>query len=467
MQRCFCCGEEVVGNQYVSAKCSKAMTRLRQMPVSSPEGSFSKFVDYSLTAWALGDSVAQRQIGADTVAALEGISADLEGIAATIEWGFEELAGQMAQTTAVLQSIERKLDRQEATKANEQRIMAEEMRVRGALDESESLFLKSRELNPLDYRTYVGLAKTYLHGNKFDEAKSTLLKGLPHALAENNGALVHRLLGRIAFAEGDTENAVECLKEAIQVSPDNALAHYDYAHYCALTGRKDDCLNSLRLAIMKDIALRRLAEREPDLMSIGEVRSLVGKMKPHLGLMSLMLNWSPAHMVSGSAKENEEIAEKHGGPSGYMRFWYEKYMGAEDELNKMEAMLPHLTSVLGNNDRDLKRFQKACEQARESSGSVQSFGHLAVKDPAGAEKGNDPFDPGTLAERTVFRIVDVLDKVQNARRKLDPIRKRVDLSAIPPTPSAPIQDAPTCGCGSQIDPQANFCSKCGAKIVRG
>lgn len=159
----------------------------------------------------------------------EDITSTLEDIASTIEWGFKELNWRMEQMTAVLESIDHTLKTPRETQANEQRVIAEKLRERGVLKESEKCFLDSLQLNPLDYRAYVGIAQTYLQMNKFDEVKELLLNSLPHAPKNIHKSYTYRLIGRTLFAEGKYEQAVETLEQSTKLSTDYALGQYDYA----------------------------------------------------------------------------------------------------------------------------------------------------------------------------------------------------------------------------------------------
>jgi len=102
-------------------------------------------------------------------------------IASAIEWGFGEIDWQLQQQTKVLRSIDDTLKTPRELRANERRKMAEELRRRGLLYESEESYLTALELNPKDYRIYVGLAETYLQSNQFDNAKMYLEESLPYA----------------------------------------------------------------------------------------------------------------------------------------------------------------------------------------------------------------------------------------------------------------------------------------------
>ena len=202
----------------------------------------------------------------------EGISE----IASTLEWGFEEFEWKLNLITGILGSIgktlgsiDKTLKTPSQTQANEWRQIAEELRRRGVLDESEKLFLKSLEANPLDYRTYIGLGTTYLEMGKLHEARSIWERSLPHApkLGETAQLLdyksySYRLIGRTYFCEENYEQAASALENAIELSPFHYPAYYDYAQYCALIGDKENCLSSLRTAIINECIPFQLLEEE-------------------------------------------------------------------------------------------------------------------------------------------------------------------------------------------------------------
>ena len=121
----------------------------------------------------------------------EILSEKLSDIASILEWGFDELIWQIEQQTMVLKSIDETLKTPSQTQAKEWRQIAEELRNRGVYDESEKFFIKSVEANPLDYRTYIGLAQTYLYKEQFDKAKIFLEKSLSHAPLVVNSEFGH------------------------------------------------------------------------------------------------------------------------------------------------------------------------------------------------------------------------------------------------------------------------------------
>ena len=333
MGRCFSCGSELHGGSRYLFHCPTCAT------VEEIEG-LREDVAEGLAELA----IIQEQ-------GFKRLADKLSEISSILEWGFTELSWQLDQQTDVLQSIDHTLKTPNGTQAKELRQMAEELRKRGVIDESEKRFLKSIELSPLDYRSYVGLALTYLHMGRFDESKILLEKSLPEApkktvkriggvdidsdvMAEvkqflNEGKKYHaisllgdktelgfylskevvrvlvdhpdsvveivvesipkierrpafewksysyKLIGRILFCQENYVGAVEALKQSIQLSPKYGGGYYDHAQYCALIGKNDDCLASLKTAIMLKPFFRDLAAKEKNFDSVrNEVQQL-------------------------------------------------------------------------------------------------------------------------------------------------------------------------------------------------
>ena len=313
MGHCWSCGSEVYGGLRYPFTCPTCET---------VEGIKSL---RSETANNLGELARIQQQG------FERLYDSIEEIGSVLEWGFTELSWRLRQQTQVLNSIDYTLKTPNETQAKELRQMAEELRKRGVIEESEKRFLKSIDLNPLDYRSYVGLALTYLHMGKFDESKTFLEKSIPHAPKEKeeqtesiSGVVVssevrklvsegnminaikvlrgttgqglkeckdavdeikarqvsilktslesvpifdwksysYKLIGRIFFCQNNYTGAVEALKHSIQLSPKYADSYYDYAQYCALSGKAEDCLASLKTAIMEKPFFHDWASKE-------------------------------------------------------------------------------------------------------------------------------------------------------------------------------------------------------------
>jgi hypothetical protein len=140
MQYCWTCGTEIIGHHFTCNVCAKTRTNLSESPRISKSTTMSKFIEYSITKLFFGKEDTQLYIAAD-------VSSNLVYHFGH-RWGFEELSLKMDQMTAVLQSIDHSLKTPDETKANEQRLKAEELRRMGLLADSEKFFLQSLELNP-------------------------------------------------------------------------------------------------------------------------------------------------------------------------------------------------------------------------------------------------------------------------------------------------------------------------------
>lgn len=254
MAKCWTCGATVSGYHYNCPSC-QSLTELKnlQKKVESYSGNISDRLSY------------MAQVQQDGFNALRDmISTDLSEIASAIEWGFGELSWQLQQQTDVLRSIDHTLKTPGETQANEWRKMAEELRNRGVLDESEEFYLKALDLNRLDYRIYVGLAETYLQMSKFDKARTFLEKSLPHAPKReiDYKSYSYRLIGHIYACEEHYAHAYSVLRSSIELSPKYIDGHYDYAQYCAVLGKKEDSLASLQKAILDKPLCFYLSQKE-------------------------------------------------------------------------------------------------------------------------------------------------------------------------------------------------------------
>ena len=167
MAKCWTCGSLVDSPKYTCASC-EGLTQVKQLREDLEAGTEGVFESLE-------------SLAADVQQLRRDVSEGMAAIASAIEWGFEELSWQLEQQTAVLKSIDHRLKTPAQTQASELRAIGEGLRARGVLDEAERRFLQALDLNPLDYRTYVSLAHTYLRSGGFDEARSALEKSLPHA----------------------------------------------------------------------------------------------------------------------------------------------------------------------------------------------------------------------------------------------------------------------------------------------
>jgi len=288
MAKCWTCGAHVIGYHYTCSSC-ESLNEIKDL--QNTVKSHDKGLDYIVQI---------QQEGFKTLN--DTLSTGLSEIASVIEWGFGEISWQLQQQTDVLRGIDHTLRTPSETKANEWRLHAEELRLRGVLEESEEFFLKALNEYRLDFRIYIGLAETYLKMNKFDKAKVFLEKSLPHAPKGSKNLAAwcadcqilvwvesdacaqchssrlsnqyfvptsidwrsysYRLVGHIYACEEDYNQAVLILHTAIELSPMYEDAHYDYAQYCAQMRNKEECLSSLQKALLTKPLYWYLAQKE-------------------------------------------------------------------------------------------------------------------------------------------------------------------------------------------------------------
>lgn len=254
MSKCWTCGSSVSGWRF---NCSSCRTISALEDIDADVAGHLEDIEYTL------DEIAEIQERGFEEIRLE-LESGFQRLATILEWGFSALNWRLLQITDILKSIDHTLKNPNLTQANEWRKMAEELRKRGVLDESKEFFLKALEINRLDYRIYTGLAQTYLHMEKFDKAKFYLEKSLPHAPKGeiDYRSYSYRLMGHIYACDEDYRKASSVLLQSIELSPNYADGHYDYAQYCALIKNKEPCLTSLNKAVLFKSLYWYLAQRE-------------------------------------------------------------------------------------------------------------------------------------------------------------------------------------------------------------
>lgn len=243
---CWICGTGVSAGQYGCPACQNlaALRDLRAAAMTAIAGS-APSAENPAAFQHLGFPAlrqAQREALAHLIETHPAQAANL------LEWGVTEAEWQRLQGTEGLQALDRGEKTPNQALAAEWCGMADELRRRGVLDESEEYFLKALDINRLDYRFYVGLSLTYLHTGQFDKASAYLRKSLPHAPEIGNFAYKsysYRLLGRLAVCQGAYADAESLLRLAVECSPQYSDGYYDCAQYAALAGHAQvslDCL---------------------------------------------------------------------------------------------------------------------------------------------------------------------------------------------------------------------------------
>lgn len=279
-----------------------------------------------------------------------GVHQDLAQLTSVVEWGLQDINWHVSQQTDVLRSIDQTLKTPLQTQANELRQMAEELFNRGVLDEAESRFRRVIDMNPLDYRGYVGLAHVYIAEGDFDEAKKFLENSLAHAPKRefDYKSYSYRLIGRIFFCKEDNPNAVGTLRQAVDLSPNYAEAHYDFAQYAALVGDKNTSLAELANAISLQPQYWLMAKAEPNFEAIrAEVATLLSGF---------------ASKAAAKAQIDLDLASK--------------------SLDKIEAQLPSLNSLADAADRVGHRLNRTVDrtqirQLESSAKAIRDQLHIA------------------------------------------------------------------------------------------
>jgi tetratricopeptide (TPR) repeat protein len=253
MPRCWTCGGSVINCQFTCVNCV-GMSRLKswRKALESPS------LDYSDGISPLAKN--QREAAASLSSLPAG---EVAGVASAIEWGFEDFRWNFQLQAKVLLDIDHTIKSLAQTQANEWRLLAEELRRRGVLSDSEKFFLKALEANLLDYRIYRGLAMTYLERNQFEDARTYLEKSLLHAPNDEERGFSRRLTGHIDECEENYPRATSALRSAIELAPAFSEAQYAYARCSARTGDMSNCLGALRQAILANTLFWYLVQHDP------------------------------------------------------------------------------------------------------------------------------------------------------------------------------------------------------------
>jgi tetratricopeptide (TPR) repeat protein len=241
MARCWTCGAAVEGNFFTCNSCKHLRTeKVTQLEIREVSDRLADLQQVTESGF--------NRLSEDSRA----IADRLSELTSAVEWGFDAVVWQLQQQNETLQQIDLTLKTPTATQANEWREIAEDLSIRGSLVQAEEFYGKALSAYPLDYRSYLGLAGTYLKMNEFDRAKDVLEKSLPHAPSEQGfdwKSHSYRLLGHIEACREKYQDASRLLRLAINLSPKSVEAQYDNALYSAHTGDQASVTSSLASAI--------------------------------------------------------------------------------------------------------------------------------------------------------------------------------------------------------------------------
>jgi len=244
-------------------------------------------------------------------------------IGSVIEWGFMGIIWKLFLQTEVLKNIDTTLKKSEHIQANDWRQIAENFKEREIFNKSKEFFIMSLDTNPFDFRTYIGLAETYLHIDMFDKAKKILEESIPFApklplnlklikskeskklhpvsvktvedvdkyllwleeeyevkseinfeeeevdrgdtfFPANFRSYSYRLIAHIYACNEKYPEAISVLQNAVKLSPNYYIAYYDMAKYQAQIRAPEASISALKKAIEGYPFFFDMAEIEED-----------------------------------------------------------------------------------------------------------------------------------------------------------------------------------------------------------
>ena len=133
---------------------------------------------------------------------------------------------------------------------------------KGNYQEALEMFDRAIEADEEFLRPYTAKATCLIFLNRIREAGEicdAVIKKYPdYGLAYTTKAVIlHRL--------GETAKADDAYRSGITFGPDEPTAFYNYACFCAQTGREEECRENLRKAIILDMSYNSIAATDEDL----------------------------------------------------------------------------------------------------------------------------------------------------------------------------------------------------------
>lgn len=295
----------------------------------------------------------------------DAISEGLGIVAGALDEGFSALRAQFDEQIGALSDICSVLENPRATQADELRRMADEMRRRNVLPKAQEAYLESLELNPLDYRAYIGIAETKIKQNALEEAKKYVEQSLPHAPKSKSfdwKSYSYRILAHIAIRENDPPGAINHLHSAIQHTSGYGEGLYELAQFCAIAQKKDECLNALQTAITLNPGYFASAQQGNFFGARPQVHALLQGMHAAAGkelksaIISLEKRMSKAYDEVAKAEEWRERANEGGRCESVRKYesavvslgGLKKASGYEQAINAIQKRVPQLQGEISD-----------------------------------------------------------------------------------------------------------------------
>ena len=202
---------------------------------------------------------------------LGDIDRGIKELSSKIEWGFTELIWQMEENRKVLQDILETLQAPLDTQAKELRKRAKRAKENGWIEDALEDFLKSEEKNKYDFTIHQNLGDIYFeHKNNLKKALDYYEKAAKYAKPESTFHASFALLNvaKIKYIREEYKDAKETAKEAINLTPDFDLAHFEYARLSLKTEDQDEAIEHLNTCIKCDRYYAVRADSDTDFQII-------------------------------------------------------------------------------------------------------------------------------------------------------------------------------------------------------
>lgn len=175
--------------------------------------------------------------------ASEDVTAQLEALTATFEWGFSELIWIAQQHTALLSQIRQLLMAPLDTQAQELRKRAEYAYEQGWYEEALADFVEAERKNPYDFvvHHYTGNILLF-HSQDYDRAVEYYERAAKYAVPRAPACAAFALLhaGEARERQGDAKAAYEITKRAVAIPGSSPEVFYQHARHCAEVGEFDE-----------------------------------------------------------------------------------------------------------------------------------------------------------------------------------------------------------------------------------
>ncbi len=191
----------------------------------------------------------------DLAIGLDRVCDGIYGLQAAFEWGIGEIVWQIEQNREVLKSILEVLSAPLDTHAKELRKRAEEAYQNNWIDDALTDFLDSEIKNRYDFSVHISIGTIYLfHKDDRVNALESFEKAIKYARPKSAYHTSYSLLykGVIKYSQAKYEEAIACVKEAVELTPNFTEGYFQKAQYLAALGRQTEMLTTLKQTILMD-----------------------------------------------------------------------------------------------------------------------------------------------------------------------------------------------------------------------